>query len=96
MDMINMPSVKDAGWAGTGYAFDERLIDPTLVFARCWPHVLEAMTSEDWKETTPAAFGSMVRTIAVTRVPASKRRDFDLQSTDLVELPTFDYETELR
>ena len=49
MDMINMPSVKDVGWAGAGYAFDEKLIDPTLAFARCWPHVLEAMTSEDWK-----------------------------------------------
>ena len=96
LDMINMPSVKDAGWAGAGYSFDEKLIDPTLAFARCWPHVLEAMTSEDWKVATTVAFGAMVRTIAATKVDASKRPDFDLQSTDLVDLPTFDTDGELR
>ena len=96
LDMINMPSVKDVGWAGAGYAFDEKLIDPTLVFARCWPHVIAAMTSEDWAETTPVAFGTLVRTIAATRVAASKKGDFDLQSTDLVDLPPFHYVGELR
>ena len=96
LDMINMPAVKDVGWLGAGYAFDEKLIDPTLVFARCWPHVMAAMTSEDWAESTPVAFGTLVRTIAATRVAASKKGDFDLQSADLVDLPPFDCVDELR
>ena len=90
LDMINVPAIKDAGWDPDGYAFDQKLIDPTQVFARCWPHVLEVMTSEDWLSvTTPGAFSKMVRTIVSTRVASSKKSDFDLRSTDLVDLPAF-------
>ena len=88
LDMINVPAIKDAGWDPDGYAFDQKLVDPTQVFARCWPHVLEVMTSEDWLSvTTPGAFSKMVRTIVSTRVASSKKSDFDLRSTDLVDLP---------
>ena len=48
------------------------------------------MTSEDWLSvTTPGAFSKMVRTIDSTRVASSKKSDFDLRSTDLVDLPAF-------
>ena len=96
LDMINVPAIKDAGWDPDGYAFDQKLIDPTQVFARCWPHVLEVMTSEDWLSvTTPGAFSKMVRTIVSTRVASSKKSDFDLRSTDLVDLPAFNLQGDL-
>ena len=56
MDMINMPSVKDVGWAGTGYSFDEKLIDPTLVFARCCLHGIVLLIAHRVHGQRPACF----------------------------------------